>query len=81
MAYYNELSFASGYYHIDSHGIVTLSEDMPREMEIRFWKTWVPFREKVISLEKEGRYYSCYPWLPMDDQDPNYEQYRDLLCQ
>ena len=38
MGYFNELTFASGYYHIDAHGVVTLAPDTPPEIRERFWK-------------------------------------------
>ena len=60
MGYFNELTFASGYYHIDAHGVVTLAPDTPPEVRERFWKVWPAFRKKVIALEKQGIYSSAY---------------------
>ena len=74
MAYYNELSFASGYYHIE-YGIVTLDENIPKNIRDRFWETWPSFRKKVIETEKQGLFLSRYPFLPIEDEDPNMEQY------
>ena len=71
MGYFNELTFASGYYHIDAHGVVTLAPDTPPEIRERFWKVWPDFRKKVIALEKQGIYSSAYPYLPIEELDPN----------
>ena len=70
MAYYNELSFASGYYSI-YNGIVEFREGTPREIKERFWKVWPEFRAKVIANEKRGYFSSIYPVLPITDEDPN----------
>ena len=71
MGYFNELTFASGYYHIDAHGVVTLAPDTPPEIRERFWKVWPDFQKKVIALEKQGIYSSAYPYLPIEEPDPN----------
>lgn len=75
MAYYNALSFASGYYTIWPNGVVELSKDIPEDIRKRFWEVWPEFRKKVIETQKKGIYRSDYPTLPMTDEDPNRHQY------
>ena len=65
MGYFNELTFASGYYHIDAHGVVTLAPDTPPEIRERFWKMWPGFRKNS----------SAYPYIPTGEPDPNLNQY------
>ena len=76
VAYFNELSFASGYYHISAYGIVTFRPDTPQEIRDKFWQIWPEFRRKVIEKEKAGIYSSAYPFLPIEEVDPNLEQYQ-----
>ena len=71
MGYFNELTFASGYYHIDAHGVVTLAPDTPPELRVGFWKVWPDLLKKVIALEKQLIYSSAYPYLPIEEPDPN----------
>lgn len=75
MGYYNELSFARGFYHIDAHGVVELKKDTPLDIRKRFWEVWPKFRKKVIETEKRGIYRSDYPYLPIREPDPNLHQY------
>ena len=75
MAYYNELSFASGYYHIDCKGVVTFADNTPDDIKRKFWEIWPEFRRTVIELEKKGIYKSRYPFLPIEDEEPNKDQY------
>lgn len=79
MSYFDRLSFASGYYHIDMDGRITLKDNMPHDMKVRFWKTWREFRKKIIENEKAGIYSSAYPTIPIEDEDPNAWQYEDWL--
>ena len=78
MAYYNKLSFASGYYCIDN-GIITIRKEMPHDMKVRFWRTWREFRKKILEKERAGIYSSEYPMIPIEDKDPNAWQYEDWL--
>ena len=71
-------SFARGYYHIDN-GIITISDDMPHDMKVRFWKTWREWRKEIIAQEKQGHFSSAYPTIPIEDEDPNAWQYEDWL--
>ena len=75
MSYYDEFSFAAGYYHIDPRGIVTFSENTPQEIKDRFWEVWKEMRPFIIEREKKGLISSRYPFLPIEDEDPNKDQY------
>ena len=79
MAYFNKLSFASGYYHISWNGIVELKEDMPDELRRRFWETWPSVWNQMMENAKTGRFTSVYPILPYMEEDPNRAQYEHLL--
>ena len=79
MAYFDKLSFASGHYHIDMDVCITIKDDMPHDMKVRFWKTWREFRKEIIAKEKAGIYSSAYPMIPIEDEDPNAWQYEDWL--
>ena len=78
MSYNYRISFARGYYHIDN-GIITISDDMPHDMKVRFWKTWREYRKEIIEREKRGLFSSAYPTIPIEDKDPNAWQYEDWL--
>ncbi len=78
MSYFNKLSFASGYYHIRIDGIIELKENMPQEMRKRFWKVWKEFRKEIIESAKAGHFPSTYPCIPLEEEDPNLKQYKDL---
>ena len=79
MAYYpsKELEFAEGYYHIDSKGVVTFADGTPETIIEEFWKRWVPFREKVVKMQLEGRFSSLYPLLPIEDPAENRQHYEN----
>lgn len=79
MSYFDRLSFASGYYNINGKGIITISDDMPHDMKVRFWKTWREYRKEIIEREKRGLFSSAYPTIPIEDEDPNAWQYEDWL--
>lgn len=79
MAYQDELSFASGYFQLRYDGTIVISDDMPYDMKIRFWKTWIRLRAKIIDMEMNFKYCSKYPFIPIEDKDPNEWQYKDLL--
>ena len=73
MAYINEngLSFAQGYYRIDGRGVVSFAKGMPEDIIVKFWEVWPSFREKVVSLEKQGVITGKYPVLPFENPEEN----------
>lgn len=79
MSLVDRLSFASGHYHIDMDGVITIKDDMPHDMKVRFWKTWREWRKEIIEEEKRGHFSSAYPTIPIEDEDPNAWQYEDWL--
>ena len=80
MSYFNRLSFARGYYTLSNiTGIITITREMPKEMRIRFWATWIDFRRDSIENKKKGIYRSSLVDVPIEDEDPNAPQYADIL--
>lgn len=73
----SDLSFADGYYHINSggFGVVTFEDNTPDSIKERFWKERPWFREKVIEMQTKGIYSSKYPVLPFDDPEENKRNY------
>lgn len=70
-----ELRFAEFYYHITAEGIVVLDDDTPEEIKKKFWEVWPDFHAKVAALEKEARFSSRYPILPLEDPEENKKHY------
>ncbi len=61
MSYYNDLSFASGYYTIESNGDLVLLADIPENIENKVRALWPDLRQRVIDRQKRGLYSSRDP--------------------
>jgi len=63
VSYYNELSFASGYYTIGDGGQMLLFADIPADIENQVRELWPDFRRRCIERQKQGLYSSNYPLI------------------
>lgn len=61
MSYYNELSFASGYYTIRPGGQLVLFANIPEDIEKKVRALWPDLRRRCLERQAQGLYSSRYP--------------------
>lgn len=61
MSYTNELSFASGYYTIESNGDLVLLASIPEDIENKVRALWPDLRRRVIDRQERGYFSSRDP--------------------